>query len=110
MKKMNVLFIRFSKEIKKVNCDILSRYEEKIEAIFDNNLIIKENILKIKDLIVIAIDRVDDFTIDKHSRWLGYIQGVLIENGILNVEEERENTRLLFQTIYKKYGITQETI
>lgn len=33
------------------------------------------------------------FTIDKYSRWLGYIQGVLICKGLTTVDEERNQTR-----------------
>lgn len=32
----------------------------------------------------------------KRHRWLGFIQGVLVMNGLLNVETERNNTREIF--------------
>ncbi len=35
----------------------------------------------------------------KLNRWVGYIQGVLIERGITTVEEERNFTRPLFRPI-----------
>lgn len=35
----------------------------------------------------------------KANRWLGYIQGVLIERGHLTVEEERDATRPLFRPL-----------
>jgi len=38
--------------------------------------------------------------IDKLSRWVGFIQGVLAANGLLDVDEERERTRPLFHKAY----------
>ena len=38
--------------------------------------------------------------IDKLSRWIGFIQGVLAANGLLDVDEERERTRPLFHKAY----------
>jgi hypothetical protein len=49
-------------------------------------------------------------TVDKLSRWLGFIQGVLIMNGVLEQEQERTRTRAIFQEIYKKYNIIQEKV
>lgn len=50
------------------------------------------------------------FTIDKHSRWLGFIQGILFCNGLLDLEKERAISREMFQEVYIKHGIKQETI
>tara|TARA_R110000851_G_scaffold95331_1_gene207144 strand:- start:60 stop:332 length:273 start_codon:yes stop_codon:yes gene_type:complete len=33
----------------------------------------------------------------KKHRWLGFVQGVLCQQGILSVEEERELTRCIFK-------------
>lgn len=46
-----------------------------------------------------------NFPIDKSNRWLGYIQGILTINKIINVEEERDFTRPLFHEYYKKNNI-----
>ncbi|WP_127275177.1 hypothetical protein [Mesorhizobium sp. M8A.F.Ca.ET.021.01.1.1] len=35
----------------------------------------------------------------KANRWLGYIQGVLIERGLLTVQEERDATRPYFRPL-----------
>ena len=47
-----------------------------------------------------CIPRVRDdglgFSVDKYSRWLGYIQGCLISRGITTVEKERNITRPWF--------------
>jgi hypothetical protein len=52
----------------------------------------------------------EKMTVDKLSRWLGFIQGVLIMNGVLEQEQERTRTRGIFQEIYKKYNIKQEKV
>jgi hypothetical protein len=35
----------------------------------------------------------------KLDRWLGYVQGVLIERGVTTVQEERDWTRKLFRPL-----------
>lgn len=40
-----------------------------------------------------------DVPIVKLSRWLGYIQGVLIERGVTTVTIERDATRVLFRPL-----------
>jgi len=37
---------------------------------------------------------------DKISRWIGFIQGVMAANGLLDVDEERNRTRPLFEAAY----------
>ena len=46
-----------------------------------------------------------ELPIDKRSRWLGFIQGCLWMEGIIDLEEEREFSRELFQQAYKDEGI-----
>jgi hypothetical protein len=38
------------------------------------------------------------YSLDKKSRWLGFIQAVLILNGITTIEAERNRTRPWFKT------------
>jgi len=40
-----------------------------------------------------------DVPIVKLSRWLGYVQGVLIERGVTTVTIERDATRALFRPL-----------
>jgi hypothetical protein len=40
----------------------------------------------------------DNWPIDKSSRWLGFIQGVLIMHEIVTVESERNYSRPLFSS------------
>lgn len=41
-----------------------------------------------------------NYPLDKASRWLGYVQGVLIFQGYLTTERERNFSRPLFQQAY----------
>ena len=47
--------------------------------------------------------------VDKQSRWLGFLQGVLFSMGLITIQEEREFSRQLFQEIYRDHGLQQET-
>jgi hypothetical protein len=44
--------------------------------------------------------------LDKVSRWVGFIQGVLATKGLLSVAEERDRTRPIFHKAYREMGIT----
>lgn len=43
--------------------------------------------------------------IDKISRWLGFIQGVLAVRNLLSVKDERDSSRSIFHRAYKAMGI-----
>lgn len=45
-----------------------------------------------------------NLSIMKLNRWLGYIQGVLIERGLTSVEEERNWTRGIFQPLDEEFN------
>lgn len=45
------------------------------------------------------VENLDTYPVTKLSRWLGYIQGVLIERGRTTVEIERDWTRPLFRPL-----------
>lgn len=46
-----------------------------------------------------------EWPIDKASRWLGFIQGVLAVLGFLSVKKERDRTRPLFHRAYELLGL-----
>lgn len=46
-----------------------------------------------------------DMLVDKQSRWLGYVQGIMTVHGLLDVEEEREFSRPIFHQAYRAMGI-----
>jgi hypothetical protein len=47
----------------------------------------------------------DTMPVDKVSRWVGFIQGVLAVRGLLSVAAERDRTRPLFHAAYRAMGI-----
>lgn len=47
---------------------------------------------------------------DKLSRWVGFLQGVLIERGVLDVKFERELTREIYKPIYEELGYDTTTV
>jgi hypothetical protein len=51
-----------------------------------------------------AADRCRDWPLDKLSRWLGFVQGVLASRGTLSVEAERDFSRPLFHAAYAVDG------
>jgi hypothetical protein len=52
-----------------------------------------------------ALDKLDEYPIDKLSRWLGYVQGVLCEKGVTTTDKERDFSRPLFHEAYRNEGI-----
>ncbi|WP_299945268.1 helix-turn-helix transcriptional regulator [uncultured Ruegeria sp.] len=50
------------------------------------------------------IDRQHSWPKDKIGRWLGFVQGVLAAQHLINVEEERNLSRPLFHAEYKEQG------
>jgi len=49
----------------------------------------------------VGIEQAKTMTVDKASRWLGFVQGCLASRRLLLVDEEREFTRPLFHEVYK---------
>jgi hypothetical protein len=52
-----------------------------------------------------CIDNIETFPIDKINRWIGFIQGALAAQGMLNVSQERDRTRPFFHAAYKELEI-----
>jgi hypothetical protein len=51
-----------------------------------------------------AIEQAPAWPVDKTSRWLGFVQGVMTLRGLLTVSGEREFSRPLFHTAYAEQG------
>jgi hypothetical protein len=43
--------------------------------------------------------------VDKTSRWVGYVQGIMAVRGLLDVQAERDRTRPFFHEAYRAEGI-----
>lgn len=46
------------------------------------------------------LKNLDVFPVDKTGRWIGFIQGVMAANAFLDVDAERDRTRLFFKEAY----------
>ncbi len=53
-----------------------------------------------------CINELETYPIDKISRWIGFVQGVLTVKGILSTEGERNRTRPFFHEAYEAMGIS----
>jgi hypothetical protein len=46
------------------------------------------------------LDKLGTMPPDKSGRWIGFIQGVMAANGMLDVDAERDRTRPLYEAAY----------
>ncbi len=51
-------------------------------------------------MLITAWDNLDQWPIDKTSRWIGFAQGVMACRGVLDVDAERDRTRPIFHEAY----------
>lgn len=63
----------------------------------------KCNFVHLRSLCNEVFNNGPDYPFDKMCRWLGFVQGVLAVQGIIDVDFERDYTRPLF---HKLYGTT----
>lgn len=52
-----------------------------------------------------ALANLNNWPVDKTSRWIGFVQGCLACKGFLDVDSERERTRPLFHHAYDAVGL-----
>lgn len=52
-----------------------------------------------------AMGQAENWPVDKLSRWLGFVQGVLTANNVITVAGEREFSRPLFHAAYLEAGM-----
>lgn len=92
------LFLQVKEELKPIHGDF---YNELRQEYFDllNSVPIEnssEPLAKTHLAWMLAKLSDDDMSETKKHRWLGYIQGCMVFYGLLNVNEERNNTRHIF--------------
>ena len=97
-------------DLKAVNIDLFRRYLGIIQS-----AVLEDNTDKLSDhprlslknlewMCQTAISQSPDMADDKASRWLGFVQGCLAMRDLINVDEERDITRPMFHSVYKKDG------
>jgi len=84
-----------------VNCRLFRRYIKKIR---ETNHLNDDQKAHLLDFCYTAI-RSCDMYVDKHSRWLGYVQGYLYAYNVIDVFEERTHTRGEFHEAYRLIGL-----
>lgn len=60
----------------------------------------KTNWQNLRWMMVTARSCADVWPVDKTSRWIGFVQGVMTCRGILDVDAERDRTRPIFHEAY----------
>lgn len=83
--------------ILEVTRDIETEYREALSVCLDRYTVMAADHLDLMDFIYEFREGVTTLPLMKLNRWLGYIQGVLIERGATTVVEERDFTRPLFR-------------
>lgn len=48
---------------------------------------------------------IDTLPVDKISRWIGFVQGVLASRNVIDVNAERDRTRPFFHEAYAEMGV-----
>lgn len=85
-------------KLRKINKKLFKRYLN----ILRNEDLKKEQLNIVYKLSLMGIKNIKELPVDKSSRWLGFVQGVLFSFNLINLEEERNFSRILFQKHYKK--------
>lgn len=60
----------------------------------------------IKNLCSSLIENIEKWPVDKSGRWIGFIQGEVINQGLTSVEIERNYSRPLFHEAYEEDGLS----
>ena len=61
----------------------------------------REDAKKLATMIAVMKSEGMLWPVDKLSRWFGFVQGVLFSAGLLDIVEEADRTRPIFQGAYK---------
>ena len=55
----------------------------------------------LRNMCLTIVEKVDEWPIDKSSRWIGFIQAGVIDHKLTSIEKERNFSRPLFHEAYK---------
>lgn len=86
--------------LKKATVTMFDRYKEILQKNPFTSSIDKCDSDSLLKLAEVAIKEIDSLPIDKLNRWLGFTQGVLVANGLVTVDSERDYSRPLFSKAY----------
>jgi len=80
---------------------LLKRYNKMAVDNADNNLEASQEVINLTNT---ALKHYENWPVDKTSRWIGYAQGMLIQNKFTTVDKERDFSRPLFHRSYNELG------
>mgnify|MGYP001014788732 CR=1 FL=1 len=85
--------------------ELFARYRDFAIQMFEkndnsNNKCGSENLIKLCEEAMVNTQK---YPSDKMHRWLGFVQGVLAAQGIIDVDVERDYTRPLFHGLYDEW-------
>ena len=70
----------------------------------NKNKMPSEQVYRIHMMGIHAISH-DDMYLEKMSEWVGFIQGILYSNGIINIDKERKLSEKLLKDAYKEMKV-----
>lgn len=87
---------------------LFRRYKGRVQFMHDhaNSSQNKCDAASLYNLCLEAEENYDDYPADKMHRWLGFVQGVMAAQGVINVDDERDHTRPIFHELYGKTSKT----
>jgi hypothetical protein len=65
----------------------------------------RTNNKRVHGMIDLMNARAIEWPADKTGRWLGFIQGILFMEGVLDIDTERDATRPIFHEAYEIMGL-----
>lgn len=81
--------------INDANKEVIIHLQEIIEKYSPNDT--NDHLIKMTHTLLANID---NYPVDKTSRWIGFIQGVLYTDGLIDIKQERDFTRPLYHAVY----------
>jgi len=88
------------KAIRQANVDVLLYWKQVLTGVEPDERAPWNSLPYVSWFIDHALERSEELEIDKLGRWVGFIQGVLMTHGLLDVNEERDRTRPIFTKAY----------
>jgi hypothetical protein len=86
------------------SCVLLERYAAVLASVDPKVAPSGCDVAHLKWMCRTALEQGHTWPVDKLSRWLGFVQGVMAMYGWISVDEEREVSRPLFHAAYRDGG------
>lgn len=102
----NTKLVLYSRAVSKANYGLFLRYRYILEEELAKKPIEDEDFSNVLKLCQLGLDHIKQMPVDKQSRWVGYIQRALKDYGLLDLESERNFTRVIFHEIYLKHNMS----